>query len=199
MVCHFNIPKSMESFYQESGRAGRDQLPSRSVLYYGVDDRKKMEYLLRNSENKKSSSSKKPTSDFEQIVTYCEGSGCRRKKILESFGEEFPVQQCKKTCDACKHPNQVAHCLEELMTTASRRHNSSRIFITSSNNKTNEGQYSEFWNRNEDGSNSNEEISDSDGNSFIDIYLHAYPIFSSKLLVALISNSHVESSTPRCH
>lgn len=162
MVCHFNIPKSMESFYQESGRAGRDQLPSRSVLYYGVDDRKKMEYLLRNSENKKSSSSKKPTSDFEQIVTYCEGSGCRRKKILESFGEEFPVQQCKKTCDACKHPNQVAHCLEELMTTASRRHNSSRIFITSSNNKTNEGQYSEFWNRNEDGSNSNEEISDSD-------------------------------------
>jgi hypothetical protein len=69
----------------------------------------------------------------------------------------------------------------------------------SSNNKTNEGQYSEFWNRNEDGSNSNEEISDSDGNSFIDIYLHAYPIFSSKLLVALISNSHVESSTPRCH
>ncbi|XP_010432237.1 PREDICTED: ATP-dependent DNA helicase Q-like 3 [Camelina sativa] len=162
MVCHFNIPKSMESFYQESGRAGRDQLPSRSVLYYGVDDRKKMEFLLRNSENKKSQSSKKPTSDFEQIVKYCEGSGCRRKKILESFGEEFPAQQCKKTCDACKHPNQVAHSLEELMTTASRRHNPSRIFITSSNKVTNEGQYSEFWNRNEDGSNSDEEISDSD-------------------------------------
>ncbi|CAF1710596.1 unnamed protein product [Brassica napus] len=165
MVCHFNVPKSMESFYQESGRAGRDQLPSRSVLYYGVDDRKKMEFLLRNSENKKSqsSSSKKPTSDFEQIVRYCEGSGCRRKKILESFGEEFPVQQCNKTCDACKHPNQVARSLEELTTTASRRHNSSRVFITSSSdNKTNDGQYSEFWNRNEDGSNSDEEISDSD-------------------------------------
>ncbi|KAF2611833.1 hypothetical protein F2Q70_00013051 [Brassica cretica] len=168
MVCHFNVPKSMESFYQESGRAGRDQLPSRSVLYYGVDDRKKMEFLLRNSENKKSqsSSSKKPTSDFEQIVRYCEGSGCRRKKILESFGEEFPVQQCNKTCDACKHPNQVARSLEELTTTASRRHNSSRVFITSSSdNKTNEGQYSEFWNRNEDGSNSDEEISDSDGST----------------------------------
>ncbi|ESQ53519.1 hypothetical protein EUTSA_v10024545mg [Eutrema salsugineum] len=162
MVCHFNIPKSMESFYQESGRAGRDQLPSRSVLYYGVDDRKKMEFILRNSEKKNSPSSKTPISDFQQIVTYCEGSGCRRRKILESFGEEFPVQKCKKTCDACKHLNQVAHCLEELMTTASRRHNSSRIFIASSNDKTNEGQYSEFWNRNEDGSNSDDEISDSD-------------------------------------
>ena len=42
IVCHFNIPKSMEAFYQESGRAGRDQLPSRSILYYGIDDRKRM-------------------------------------------------------------------------------------------------------------------------------------------------------------
>lgn len=46
IVCHFNIPKSMEAFYQESGRAGRDQLPSRSLLYYGVDDRKRMVGLL---------------------------------------------------------------------------------------------------------------------------------------------------------
>lgn len=42
IVSHFNVPKSMEAFYQESGRAGRDQLPCRSLLYYGVDDRKKM-------------------------------------------------------------------------------------------------------------------------------------------------------------
>ncbi|KDO71411.1 hypothetical protein CISIN_1g0049001mg [Citrus sinensis] len=95
LVCHFNIPKSMEAFYQESGRAGRDQLPSKSLLYYGMDDRRRMEFILSKNQSKNSQSfstrersSKKSISDFSQMVDYCEGSGCRRKKILESFGEQ---------------------------------------------------------------------------------------------------------------
>ncbi|GLU19707.1 hypothetical protein SLE2022_359410 [Rubroshorea leprosula] len=170
IVCHFNIPKSMEAFYQESGRAGRDQLPSRSLLYYGIDDRKRMEFILGNAESKKLQSSssqgelsKKSLSNFNEMVEYCEGSGCRRKKILESFGEQASTSLCQKTCDACKHPNLVAKYLEELTTscTVRQRNSFSQILISSSADVINE-QYSEFWNRDDEASGSEEDISDSD-------------------------------------
>ncbi|KAH9662480.1 ATP-dependent DNA helicase q-like 3 [Citrus sinensis] len=137
LVCHFNIPKSMEAFYQESGRAGRDQLPSKSLLYYGMDDRRRM------------------------MVDYCEGSGCRRKKILESFGEQMPVSLCKNSCDACKHPNLLAKYLGELTSAVLQKNHFSQIFI-SSQDMTDGGRYSEFWNRDDEASGSEEDISDCD-------------------------------------
>ncbi|CAL0304804.1 unnamed protein product [Lupinus luteus] len=177
IVCHFNIPKSMEAFYQESGRAGRDQLPSTSLLYYGVDDRKKMEFILRNSGSKKlqssssqQDSSKRSLAEFNQMVEYCDGSGCRRKRILESFGEQVTASLCGKTCDACRHPNLVARYLEDLKTACVLRQKigSSPIFITSSTGTIDREQVSEFWNRGDEASGSEEEISDSDdGNEVV--------------------------------
>ncbi|KAK7411847.1 hypothetical protein VNO78_03290 [Psophocarpus tetragonolobus] len=177
IVCHFNIPKSMEAFYQESGRAGRDQLPSRSLLYYGVDDRKRMEFILSKSGSKKSqsSSSQEESSKmsliaFNQMVEYCEGSGCRRKRILESFGEQVTASLCEKTCDACRHPDLVARYLEDLTAASALRqkNGSSRVFITSSTDAIDGEQLSEFWSRDEEASGSEEDISDSDdGNEVV--------------------------------
>lgn len=161
----------MEAFYQESGRAGRDQLPSMSLMYYGVDDRKRMEFILSKSGSNKSQSSssqeessKRSLADFSQMVEYCEGSGCRRKKILESFGEQVTASLCGKSCDACRHPNIIARCLEDLTTARSlhQKHSSSRVFITSWTSGVDEEQVSEFWNRDEEASRSDEDISDSD-------------------------------------
>ncbi|XP_047944090.1 ATP-dependent DNA helicase Q-like 3 isoform X2 [Salvia hispanica] len=172
VVCHFNIPKSMEAFYQESGRAGRDQLPSRSLLYFGVDDRRKMEFILSKAANKKSHSSsmdegstKNSLAEFQKMIEYCEEAGCRRKKILESFGEEVTASLCGKTCDSCKHPDMVSKYLEELTSTAAFQYKrgSSRIYITSASETYGDEQLSEFWNRNDEASGSEEEdISDSD-------------------------------------
>ncbi|XVE82414.1 hypothetical protein DITRI_Ditri16bG0002700 [Diplodiscus trichospermus] len=171
IVCHFNIPKSMEAFYQESGRAGRDQLPSRSLLYYGMDDRKRMEFILSSAESKKLQSSnsqlglsKKSMSDFNLMVEYCEDSRCRRKKIIESFGEQVSALLCKKSCDACKHPNLITKYLEDLTTAcAVRQRNSfSRILMSSSTDAIDNKQFSEFWNRDDEASSSEEDISDDD-------------------------------------
>ncbi|KAG8059242.1 hypothetical protein GUJ93_ZPchr0002g23732 [Zizania palustris] len=168
IVCHYNLPKSMEAFYQESGRAGRDQQPSRSVLYYGIDDRKKMEFILRNANSKKSQLSSSSTelsekalADFSQIIEYCESFTCRRKMIVESFGEKVQPTLCQRSCDACKHPNLVSSRLEELRTVPTCRYNKiSPVFKSPLVNP--EHMDTEFWNREDDTSISVEDISDSD-------------------------------------
>ncbi|KAF5196454.1 Atp-dependent dna helicase [Thalictrum thalictroides] len=94
------------------------------------------------------------------MVEYCEGSCCRRKQILEFFGEKVPTSLCRKSCDACKHPNLVAKYLEELKCEHGV-HGRSRIFMSSFSDKAAEDHFTEFWNRDE-ASVSEEDISDSD-------------------------------------
>ncbi|KAI4976832.1 hypothetical protein ZWY2020_050439 [Hordeum vulgare] len=67
--------------------------------------------------------SEKALADFSEIVDYCESSTCRRKKIIESFGEKVQPTLCQRTCDACKHPNQVASRLEDLRHVPNSRFN----------------------------------------------------------------------------
>lgn len=101
-VIHYNIPKSLENYYQETGRGGRDGLEGICVCFYSYKDVQKLEHLMRD----------KPLSEREmgaqlinETVAYAESAVCRRKVILHYFGEKYEQENCGK-CDNCLHPKE---------------------------------------------------------------------------------------------
>ncbi len=111
-VMHYDIPKSIENYYQETGRAGRDGLGGRCVAFYAYKDILKLEKFLRD----------KPLMEREmgaqlmqEVMSYSETTACRRRFLLHYFGEEYNEANCNKMCDNCRHPRQRVEVTAELV------------------------------------------------------------------------------------
>jgi len=110
-VIHYDTPKSVEGYYQETGRAGRDGLVGDCLMFYSYNDILKLEKFNKDKPVTEKENAKLL---LEEMSSYAESSVCRRKQLLHYFGEEFN-DYCGK-CDNCKHPKEKFAAKDEMIT-----------------------------------------------------------------------------------
>lgn len=112
-VIHYDIPKSLEGYYQETGRAGRDGGEGLCIAFYTSKDLQKLEKFMQGKPNAEQEIGKQL---LMETAAYCESSVCRRKTLLYHFGEEYKEENCGN-CDNCLNPKKKVETKDQLCAT----------------------------------------------------------------------------------